>query len=40
MIKKKAYTRRFTNALLYVERYEIIATPINSNKFTEFDMNK
>jgi len=22
----------------YVERYEIIATPINSNKFTEFDM--
>jgi len=24
----------------YVERYEIIATPINSNKFTEFDMKK
>jgi len=22
----------------YVERYEIITTPINSNKFTEFDM--
>jgi len=24
----------------YVWRYEIIATPINSNKFTEFDMKK
>ena len=24
--------------LCYVERYEIIATPMNSNKFTEFDM--
>jgi len=24
----------------YVQRYEIIAAPINSNKFTEFDMKK
>jgi len=24
----------------YVERYEIIAMPINTNKFTEFDMKK
>ena len=24
----------------YVERYEIIATPINSDKFTEFDVKK
>jgi len=23
---------------MYVERYKIIATPMNSNKFTEFDM--
>jgi len=22
----------------YVERYKIIATPMNSNKFTEFDI--
>jgi len=22
----------------YVERYQIIAAPMNSNKFTEFDM--
>ena len=28
------------NALPYVERYEIIATPINSKQFTEFDMKK
>jgi len=24
----------------YVERYEVITSPINSNKFTEFDMKK
>jgi len=24
----------------YVERYKIIATPMNSNKFTEFDLKK
>jgi len=37
--KKKAYKRRLTNRLhCYVERYEILATPINSNKFTKFDM--
>jgi len=36
MIKKKAYTRRLT----YVERYKIIATPMNSNKFTEIDLKK
>jgi len=24
----------------YVDRNEIIATPMNSNKFTEFDMKK
>jgi len=23
-----------------VERYKVIGTPINSNKFTEFDMRK
>jgi len=24
----------------YVERYKIIASPMNSNKFREFDMKK
>jgi len=24
----------------YDERYEVIATPINSNKFTDFDLKK
>jgi len=24
----------------YIERYKTIATPINANKFTEFDMKK
>jgi len=39
--------KKITSALLskvleysYVERYKIIATPMNSYKFTEFDMNK
>ena len=30
-IKKVAYTKRLTYALLYVERYKTIATPMNSN---------
>ena len=37
---KKAYTKINSCAALYVERYKIIATPMNSNKFTEFDMKK
>ena len=39
MIKKKAYTK-IKLVHCYVERYKIIETPINSNKFTEFDMKK
>ena len=41
-IKKKAYTRRLTNALpcLTLRNRPTIATPINSNKFTEFETKK
>ena len=41
-IKKKAYKKIRPSEVMhcYVERYKIIATPMNSNKFTEFDMKK
>jgi len=29
-----------TRRLIHALRYKIIATPINSNEFTEFDMKK
>ena len=35
-VKKKAYTK----INCYVERYKIIASPMNSINFTEFDMKK
>jgi len=38
--KNKAYTKELTHALLYVENYKTIATPMNSNKFTEIDKKK
>jgi len=34
------YTRINSCTAMLVERYEIIATPINSNKFTEFEIKK
>jgi len=40
ILSRKRPTQRLTHALIYVERYEVTGTPIDSNKFTEFDIKK
>ena len=40
MRSRRRPARILIHALSYVERYKIIATIMNSNKFTEFDMKK
>jgi len=39
----KNMTKKYTKIILllcYDERYKIMATPINSNKFKDFDLTK
>jgi len=38
--EKGLHEDQLMHCYMYVDRYKIIGTPMNSNKFTEFDMQK